>query len=148
MTEFEVFRRQVSPVTQEPAVTVQRDGVLLVNDAAYSALGAPDAVELLYARRERVMGLRAVDAGTRDAYRVRKTSGGPGVLVSGRAFTNYHRIPTTVARRYRAAMSDDVLIIKLGEILTERRRVVARTKPRPGPSSHTTAEAQGCEEGL
>jgi hypothetical protein len=142
MTEFEVFRRQVSPVIQEPAVTVQRDGVLLLNDAAYTELGAPDAVELLFARRERVMGLRAVAAATPDAYRVRKTSGGPGFLVSGRAFTNYYRIPTTVARRYRAAMSDDVLIINLGEVLTERRRVVATAQPLPERQGNSWEEAR------
>jgi hypothetical protein len=129
MPEFEVFRRRVSPVSQEPAVTVQRDGVLLLNDAAYTALGAPDAVELLYAGRERVIGLRPADTSTPDAYRVRKPSAGPGALVSGRAFTNFFRIPTTMARRYRAVMRDDVLIINLGEILTERHRVVATAQP-------------------
>ena len=95
MIEFEVFRRQVSPVTREPAVTVQRDGVLLLNDAAYAAFGTPDAVELLYARRERVMGLRAATSNTPDAYRVRKPSAGPGFLVSGRAFTQHYGSPPT-----------------------------------------------------
>jgi hypothetical protein len=148
VTEFEVFRPQMSPSTQEPAVTVQRDWVLLLNHAAYTELGAPDAVELLYARCERVMGLRAVAAGIPNAYRVRKTSGGPGVLVSGRAFTNHYRIPTTVARRYRATKIDDVLIINLGEVLTDRRRVVAATQSRPSVWSHTSGEPAGCEEGF
>ena len=147
MTELEVFRRQVLPGKQEPALTVQRDGVLLLNDAAHMALGAPDAVELLYARRERVMGIRAAGASTPDAYRVRKPSAGRGFLVSGRSFTNYYRIPTDVARRYRATKNGDVLIIELSEILTERRRD-ATTQPRPGPWSQTSAEPTGCEEGL
>src|SRR4051794_9118983 len=81
MMEFEVFRRQASLVAHELAVTVQRHGLLALNPAAYTELGAPEAVELLYARRERLIGLRAAAASTPDAYRVRKQSSGPGFLV-------------------------------------------------------------------
>src|SRR5829696_8922146 len=59
MTQFEVFRRQPPAGAHEPTVTVQRHGLLTLNQAAYAELGAPDAVQLLYAHRERLIGLRA-----------------------------------------------------------------------------------------
>lgn len=122
--QFEVFRRQ-SPPTQEPAVTVQRDAVFVLNPAAHAALKAPAAVELLYAPRQRVIGLRGASADTPNAYRVRRPSEGPGYLVSGRAFVSFYRIPTTVARRYHARLIGEILTFDLDETMDERGRVEA-----------------------
>lgn len=138
--EFEVFRRQQSPPTPEPAVSVQRDGVFVLNQAAYTALGAPAAVELLYAPQQMVIGLRAAQADAPNTYRVRTPSEGVGFLVSGRAFTNYYRIPTTVARRYRARLIDDVLTVDLSDVLPERRRYSARTRDLPERERHMAVE--------
>jgi hypothetical protein len=148
MTEFDVFRRQVPPVALEPTVTVQRDGLLTLNHAAYMELGAPEAVVLLYARRERLMGLRAAAAGTPDAYRVRKPSVGPGFLVSGRAFTRHYEIPTDIARRYHAAMIDGVLTVDLAEGIKEPRRVSVKLKPIAEPRSNSPVAPRVREKSL
>jgi hypothetical protein len=142
MTEFEVFRRQVVPVPDEPTVTVQRDGLLTLNHAAYVQLGAPQAVELLYARRERLLGHRAAAASTPDANRVRRPSVGPGFLVSGRAFTTQYGIPTDIARRYRAAMIDGVLTVDLGKVMKELRRASAKSRPTTERRSLTLEDPQ------
>jgi hypothetical protein len=113
-------------------VTVQRHGLLTLNQAAYAELDAPEAVELLYARRERVIGLRAAAASAPDAYRVRKSGVGAGFLVSGRAFTRHYGIPTDVGRRYRATMIDDVLTVDLRNVVQERRRFSTTSMPSSG----------------
>jgi hypothetical protein len=115
MAEFEVFRRQVPPVVHGPVVTVQRHGLLTLNRAAFEALGAPEAVKLLFDRDARVMGLHPAVLDCSDAYRVRRQSRGPGFLVSGRAFTHHYGIPTEGARRYPAVMNDNVLTVDLAD---------------------------------
>jgi tartrate dehydratase beta subunit/fumarate hydratase class I family protein len=148
MTQFEVFRRQPPAGAHEPTVTVQRHGLLTLNQAAYAELGAPDAVQLLYAHRERLIGLRAAGAKTPDAYRVRKPSVGPGFLVSGRAYTNHYRIPTDIARRYRAVMINGILTVHLGDVLKERRRSSVQAKPTTDRRTDTLEEPWEREEGL
>ena len=137
MTQFEEFRRQPLPAAHEPAVAVQRHGLLTLNRAAYAELGAPEAVELLYARRERVIGLRAAAASAPDAYRVRTPTVGAGFLVSGRAFTRHYGIPTDVGRRCRATMIDAVLTVDLRDVVKERRRFSPKSMPSSAHANRT-----------
>lgn len=85
-----------------------------LNLAAYKALGAPDAVELLWDRDERRMGLRKVDRETDHAYLVRPLGKGNSTwLISGTAFMTHYGIETPVARRYLASVEEDMLVLDL-----------------------------------
>jgi hypothetical protein len=113
---FETFKRQRAPVSQDPAVTIQKRGTFSLNAPAYAGLESPEAVELLFDREERLIGIRKVDPSTEHAYMVRPLGrGGNNWLVSGRAFTVYYGIPTEVARRWPGRMDDGVLLVDLKE---------------------------------
>jgi hypothetical protein len=113
MPVFEVFTGRAHPAGEEKAITIHRRGLVSVNRAAHVALGEPEAVELLYDRGERVMGLRGVSPEVQHAYPVRRQRATSSLLVSGRAFTRCYGIPTDAARRYRARMLGNVLAVDL-----------------------------------
>jgi hypothetical protein len=117
---FETFRRQRAPTTRDPAVTIQKRGTLSLNLPAYAALGQPEAIELLFDRGQRLMGLRGVDPSADSAYVVRPLGRGNSTwLVSGKAFMNYYGIDTEVARRWTGRLEDDLLVLDLKEPGTE-----------------------------
>lgn len=114
--DFEVFDRSSAPKPTHPFVTVQRRGLLSLNQAACDLLGAPTAVQLLYSRARNVIGIRAGDPGDPRSYPVRvQGERGRTYLVAGAAFTQHYGIPTTEARRYQARMVGDMLTINLNE---------------------------------
>lgn len=113
MPNFEVFTRRSSPIRKEPLVTIQRKGMFSMNQAAFEALGSPEAVELLYDPEEKIIGLRPIDPEAAHAYPVRTMGNGSSRLVAGTAFATFHGIDTSVARRYNAAMYGNVLGIDL-----------------------------------
>ena len=126
MPNFESFNRRMVPLRSVPHVTIQKRGAFSLNRSAYEALGAPDAVELLYDRDERIIGLRAAPATDADASHVRASSrsaSGPW-MVSAMAFTKFYDIDTSVTRRHEAYLDDDVLCVDLrkdGEPVTSNR---------------------------
>jgi hypothetical protein len=92
-------------------------------------LAEPEAVELLYDRKERVMGLRKVEPSVRHAYAVRPQRNASSFLVSGRSFAQYYGIETEVARRYPATMLGDVLAVDLkAEGMATTRRPLERAQ--------------------
>ncbi len=99
MPNFETFTRRAAPVASTPLVTIQKRGTFSLNRAAYELLGSPEAVELLYDRDERVMGIRAVDPDTRHAYPMRKQPSSYSYLFAGQAFAKYYGIPIGETRR-------------------------------------------------
>lgn len=121
---FETFTRTRVPVTTEPYATIQKGGTAFsLNAAAFQALGSPKAVELLYDRDERLIGLRKVAPSTPHAYEVRGQGKRPDApsnwLIAGRAFTQYYEIDTSVARRWPADERDGMLVIDLKDPGTE-----------------------------
>ena len=73
----------------EMRVTLGRNTFYL-NGKAFDVLGAPGAVEMMFDGNERVIGLRPVEPGRRNAFRVRH---------HGRT-GNYKRIPASVFCRH------------------------------------------------
>ena len=112
---FETFKRQRLKPGAEPLVTIQKKGVLSLNRAAYVALEEPQAVELLYDRDARLIGLRKADSSVEHAYAIRTFGKGGTWLVSGTAFTNYYDIDTSVPTRRAGRMDGGVLIIDLND---------------------------------
>jgi hypothetical protein len=115
MSNFEVFMGRASPIPRDAALTIYPRGVFSINRAARKALGEPKAVELLFDRTERLIGLRGVSAQVPHAYPLRTQAASSSVLVSGRAFVRHYGISTEVARRYPAAMIGDVLTVDVKE---------------------------------
>jgi ribosomal protein L17 len=132
MPNFEVFDRRSRPFFVQPLVTIQRRGIMSLNQAAYEALGNPQAVELLFDRAERVMGLRAVDQHAPHAYPLPQQGNSSNHLVAGKAFVKFYGIDTSVARRYRAEMLGNVLAVDL------KQEAIETTGPR-GQASRRAA---------
>src|SRR5579859_2525050 len=114
---FETFRRQRVAPSQEPTVSIQRRGIMSLNLAGFTALGSPEAVELLYDRDRSLVGVRAVDPSAPSAYTIRSSGSGSrnNFVFSGTAFTQYYGIPTEVTTRRTARLEDDTLIIDLND---------------------------------
>ena len=130
--EFETFTRRMIPLVKKPFVTIQKRGTMSFNKAAHVALGEPEAVELLYDKKNNVMGIRAVDPSVTHAYPMRaqaKKEVGP-YIVSGSAFTKYYGIATGEARRFAAEVQDGILVVDLqhdeGQVVTSNRNGSAR----------------------
>ncbi|HEV3282610.1 MAG TPA: hypothetical protein VG010_00265 [Solirubrobacteraceae bacterium] len=113
---FETFKRQRVPLTTEPAITIQKRGNLSLNPPAYKALGSPEAVELMYDRERRLIGLRKTDPESEVAYLVRPMAKSASTwLISGTAFTAYYGIETDTARRWMCRLEGDMLVLDLSQ---------------------------------
>jgi hypothetical protein len=116
--DFERFDKRHAPIGGSPFVTIQRGGrVMTINRVAYEMLGSPEAVELLYSKKNRVIGLREVSKKEPFAFPLRP-QGRKGVqpsnyLVAVQAFTKHYGLDTSVAMRYPVEMQDDILTISL-----------------------------------
>jgi hypothetical protein len=127
MPDFETFTKRLVPLENRPYVTIQKRGTISINQAAFDALGEPQAVELLYAPSERIVGLRAVPSSAEHAYPVR-TAGpsGHSYLIAGTAFTKHYGIDTELSRRWPADVQDGLLAVDLNhpgtEVTGNRRR--------------------------
>lgn len=124
--EFETFTRRMIPLVKKPSITIQKRGTMSFNKAAYVALGSPEAVELLYDKELKIVGIRAIDPIVDHAYPMRPQANkddGP-YIVSGAAFTKYYGIDTEEARRWNAELEDGILCIDLrqpGQVVTSNR---------------------------
>jgi hypothetical protein len=120
------------PLVKQPTVTLQKRGTLSFNKAAHVAMGSPEAVELLYDRTRKIIGIRPVAPEVEHAYPMRSQGNkddGP-YIVSGAAFTKYYGINTDEARRWSVVIDDGVLLIDLsaaGTVVTSNRNGSVKT---------------------
>jgi hypothetical protein len=113
MPNFETFTKRLVPLKKQPLVTIQKRGTISLNKSAHVALGAPEAVELLYDQDEKIVGLNPVEPTVDHAYPLRSASGkdtGPFVI-SAIAFTKFYQINTAVSLRWPAYLDSGVLCV-------------------------------------
>jgi hypothetical protein len=116
--DFERFDQRHIAIAGSPFVTIQKGGrVMTINRPAYEMLGSPEAVELLYNKKNRVVGIREVSKKEPYAFPLRaqgrKGREPSNYLVAVQAFTKHYNIDTSVAMRYPAEMQEDILTISL-----------------------------------
>lgn len=131
---FEVFNKRASTSSKLPMVTIQKDGEFSMNKAAHDAIGAPEAVELLYDREEKLIAFRPAPPDGALSFNVKpQGKRSTGRQVAGKAFAGYYDLDVSVARRYVVKVVDDMLVLDLkGEsaVVTGPR---AAMKSRLGP---------------
>jgi hypothetical protein len=137
---FEVFTRRMVAQAGQPAVTIQKRGkAMTLNEAAFHALGRPEAVELLFDREARILGIRAVSPDAETAQPVSHYARGTTHAIAAKAFTDYYGIPTEVSRRRPGEMADGVLCVDLTKPGTEvdlaRSRAAATASPAKASST-------------
>lgn len=149
---FETFTKRMVPLAKAPYVTIQKRGTMSFNAAANAALGNPEAVELLYDRDEKIMGVRKVDPTVEHAYPLRSPAQTDrSFILSGTAFTKFYGIETEVSVRRQAYMEGDILCIDLkqpGTVVTSNRRGTGAGSRSEGPTddsnpSDSLGEARG-----
>jgi hypothetical protein len=130
--DFERFDKRHIAIAGSPFVTIQQGGrVMTINRVAYEMLEGPEAVELLYNKQNRVIGVRQVSPKEPYAFPLRgqgrRGKEPSNYLVAVQAFTKYYGIDTSVAMRYPVEMQEDILLVPLdrGTVATGPR---AKTK--------------------
>lgn len=113
---FKVFEKGSAPVATVPAVTIQKRGLVSLNDAAYRMLEEPDAITFLWDEDERLIGMRKASENDLNGYPTRRQASKKGngpVLIAGSTFMKYVGVSTECARRWTPQMQDDMLVIDL-----------------------------------
>jgi hypothetical protein len=110
MPDFAVFERKNARVSRDPSFTITVRGTLNLNKPAFELLGKPQAVVLLYARPERVIGLRPAPKDETNAYLVRPLgAAGSAWTVVAREFCAWIGADLAEARRYALTAGPDGL---------------------------------------
>jgi hypothetical protein len=117
--DFEVFNRRAKPVVAQPTCTLQRKGLISLNQSAYDLLQAPAAVELLFSRSRNVIGIRAIEPTKQHAIPVRKQSKSSTWLIAGQSFASHFGISQDRARRFPVKLQDGTLLVDLNGDWTE-----------------------------
>lgn len=114
MGGFEVFRSKGARGGTGDTLTIGKRGQLSIGQDAYQQLGKPEAVELLYDRKAKLLGLRPVAATSETAYIVR--GGDISHTVSGMALLRHYGIPFgTAAIRRRGKMAAGIFWVDLND---------------------------------
>lgn len=121
---MEVFQRRNLRPSNQPTATITMRGCILLNRAAHTAMGSPDAVELLYDRAERIVGLRPAAQSLLHAFPVRSQRSTDTVIISAHGFLRNYSIDNSTSLRRSAWMDDGVLCVDIkepGRVVTSNR---------------------------
>ncbi len=113
MPNFQRYERQFGRRLPEPLVSLQRNGVLALNLAAYEALGRPEAIALLFDPDERIIGLQPTTPEDLHAFTVRKNPRAQHYALAMKSFADHYGIALGETRRYRAEPMDGLLAVRL-----------------------------------
>ena len=115
MPNWQKLARRARPVGGRPSVGIHaRKGTISLNRQAFEALRSADAVEILFDPVERVIGFRAAPLSAA-SYPIHQQGTSATYLIAGRALARVMGIDTSRARRYDAALIDDVLTVDLNQ---------------------------------
>lgn len=109
------------------SVSLLQAGVITLNRPAYTMLGHPMALILLYDPGRKWIGLRPAEVSEPNAYKVVALRGGGGSIQYA-SFARRYGISLDYTRRYPVELSDGVLIIDLTK---EERHGPWMPTPRP-----------------
>ncbi|MFT3744209.1 MAG: hypothetical protein QM785_07935 [Pyrinomonadaceae bacterium] len=114
-------RQHVQRARREMRVTIGPRHVIYMNGKAYDALGRHSAVEMSYDGDRRIIGLKPIDPGKKNAFRIKKHgSGGDYHRISASAFCQHFRlrIDRTLLFEDADINSDGILTLDLNRAIT------------------------------
>ena len=145
MPKFEEFARDDSRASREGAMfTLQARGLISLNQAAFTALGEPDAVVLLYDAAESIVAMRKVPKSYENSYAVRKQQQAHSYLVGAQGFVAHYKIPTQRALRFPGRDYGDGVwgfVLREGAVVQNRRG----RQPRPPVTERWRHTSEGAE---
>lgn len=109
--EWEVFEHYHKRNTNNPLVSIESNGNIHLNIAAYEALGEPTHVSLSYNRGQRIIAIESKAPEQKPNTRVRIA--GSNRIIAGRAFVHYYDIDISETHRYKATMSNGIILVDL-----------------------------------
>ena len=122
--------RMVKKTTQ-PLVTFQKSGVITLNLAAYHALDEPEAVELLFSHKDKLVGIRKASPNEVFAIQLRSQKRSKHIsnyYLGAGSFVKKYGIDNSESPRYAASILDDgTLTVDLKQEGSPR----ARSKENP-----------------
>jgi hypothetical protein len=108
MPDFEAFERRNAKASHDPTLTVTVRGTLNLNEPAFTALGKPEAVVLLYAHEDAVIGLRPASRDEPNAYLTgRLGKEGKSRTIVAKDFCAWIGADLSAARRYPLIVDAD-----------------------------------------
>jgi hypothetical protein len=132
MANFQTFHRSMLTLSRDPTISVHKARLLSLNGSAFVELGRPDAVDLLFDKDTRTIGLRPTEVSSPGCAFVRRAAQGPNgpFLISAMAFLRYHGIAVSQTLRWPARLVDGLLCINLDDPA-----VAAAVSAMPDPES-------------
>lgn len=113
LRKMERWDRKSAPRTTIPLVTIQKDGLFSLNEAAFKAMKEPSMVEIFYDSENSIIAFAPTSENNPAGYPPRKQPTGANWYVAGQMFTRHYGIDTTVARRYAVEVEDNILFLNL-----------------------------------
>lgn len=110
--------------TEQIHVTINRRGNLYLNGRTLAAMGEPDAVVMMYDRRQQTIGIQRSPLDRRNAYRLRcKDRDNKGrVLYAANFCRHYHIKPDqTLAFTNAEVDKNGVLVLSMHEVRSARK---------------------------
>jgi hypothetical protein len=125
---FEEFTLRNSPASSKVMrVSLHQKGRFSMNEAAFDALGKPEAIALLYDKGRKAIGFKAVEPELRHAYTVRKQKKSKSYLVGSIAFCQHYGIDASKTRAFEPVLDNGILVLELDKAID-----VAPRAPRNG----------------
>lgn len=125
---WEVFRGgPTRPENQALSVTINYKNVLTFNKFTAKALGNPEAVLLMFEKRESLIGIVPSNMREKDAFPLKPKSGAMNYIVHAAPFCRHHNIMIERTERFDHPEIDDEGILRLD--LKNTHDVSNRRKP-------------------
>lgn len=106
---FETFTGRGRKASSVPKVTISKTGLISANKVCREKLlGGTDAVQLLYDRKTKRIGIKPVPKGTPHAYRFHAEKGGQ---ISGSAFLKHYDIMPDKTKSLQAKWDDETAAV-------------------------------------
>src|SRR5258706_9650774 len=99
--QWDIFRGgQTVPSNQRLSVSINRKYVLTLNRYTREVLGKPDAVLVMFDKRDMMIGLSATHAGDPDGFQVKPKGGAQNYIIHIAPFCRHHNILIDVTERF------------------------------------------------
>jgi hypothetical protein len=135
---FEVFTGRNKPASNKTMrVSLNKRGAISFNHAAFVGMGEPKAVELLYDKETKAIGVRASTEEARHAYPVRSQGNSKSYLIGAVAFTQYYDIKPESTIAFDPLVEDGVMVLEFSKAVN----VAQRAAPKNGKSNGHNQDA-------
>ncbi len=103
----------------EARITLSPRKIFLLNQAAYKALGTPEAIEFLFDENRKLIGLKPTDPAKRNAFPLKIKKGSNHRLITAGAFCNHVGIDVekTVVFNDTQVGTDGIMVLRLDKTI-------------------------------